>query len=490
MQGYLQRVQPVQSGDFMTGILRRVLLTTPAGILVLAVSSGAGHAQIFCPTTIPNPGAVALAGGNCTNGNTGAFSNAALGSQALSDLAQSSTQATTDVATKALAERRDTEQQSCPAGTRRVGGSCQTISTRTEESPARRPPRPRPSGGPREVAPVYKAPVVVVEPSVRYATWGQAFGDYERRTGTNSFVFGGGLGAPGPAPGTAPVPMLLSGESRATLGGFLGGADLTMRNGESGIIAGLLGGFQSSHVRVLTSSASSNQAVVGNGSSTLAARLNGGSAGAYVTFFKGAASIEATYRADFLTLHESFSEVLAFTGDPNGPPTTQAPFFVPFSASGATNLINSTFTGNVNYRVPLSMGTWVEPTAGVQYTDTHYDSSAAALGLANGHLLRVQAGARYGTDFVWGNALVTASLTGLIYENVTVSGGFIQNVAFGNNALIFNDQGKLRGEGIAAVKFDYGNGFSTFAQANVRGGEGLFGFGGKGGVRYEWSAGY
>ena len=48
---------------------------------------------------------------------------------------------------------------------------------------------------------------------------------------------------------------------------------------------------------------------------------------------------------------------------------------------------------------------------------------------------------------------------------------------------LLNDQGKLRGEGILALNFDYGNGLSTFVQGDVRGGEGLFGAGGKGGFQ-------
>ena len=81
---------------------------------------------------------------------------------------------------------------------------------------------------------------------------------------------------------------------------------------------------------------------------------------------------------------------------------------------------------------------------------------------------------------------MTSTVTGLAYDNVSVSGGFIQNVAFGNQAELLNDQGKLRGEGILALNFDYGNGLSTFVQGDVRGGEGLFGAGGKGGFRYQW----
>ena len=58
--------------------------------------------------------------------------------------------------------------------------------------------------------------------------------------------------------------------------------------------------------------------------------------------------------------------------------------------------------------------------------------------------------------------------------------------AFAGTAVLPSDQGKVRGQGIARVNFDYGNGFSTFVQGEVRGGEGLFGAGGRAGVRYQF----
>lgn len=173
--------------------------------------------------------------------------------------------------------------------------------------------------------------------------------------------------------------------------------------------------------------------------------------------------------------------MLAFTANLGITPTSSA-----FSGTGSTRLVNYTSASNLNYRIPLNHQFWVEPTAGVQVTVTSYDASAAALGLSNGHQVRVQGGARFGADYLWNSIHVTSTVTGLAYDNVSVSGGFIQNVAFGNQAELLNDQGKLRGEGILALNFDYGNGLSTFVQGDVRGGEGLFGAGGKGGFRYQW----
>src|SRR5262245_37411356 len=159
---------------------RNVLLASTAGFSTLVLNSGAGYAQ-FCPTTIPNPGAVSLQGGNCTNGNTGAFSNAALGSQALSDLSQSGTQATTDTAGRALAERREEERRrtttapAAPAArpaaapVRRAGGEDVTERRRAAPRTERREAAPR--------EPVYKGPVYV-EPAVRFGTWTQVYGDY------------------------------------------------------------------------------------------------------------------------------------------------------------------------------------------------------------------------------------------------------------------------------------------------------------------------
>jgi hypothetical protein len=59
------------------------------------------------------------------------------------------------------------------------------------------------------------------------------------------------------------------------------------------------------------------------------------------------------------------------------------------------------------------------------------------------------------------------------------------NGAFIGGPLLNFDEGKIRGEGIYAVNFKYGN-FSSFLQGVVYGGEDLIGAGGKIGLRYQW----
>jgi len=78
---------------------------------------------------------------------------------------------------------------------------------------------------------------------------------------------------------------------------------------------------------------------------------------------------------------------------------------------------------------------------------------------------------------------MTTVFTGILYDNVVVSGGALQNAP---NPLILADQGKLRAEGILTLNFYQGNGVYYFLQADLWGGEGLFAAGGKMGFRVAW----
>jgi hypothetical protein len=485
-------------------------LAIAAAVLVFGLYRPAQAQSIFCPSAIPQQSGIGLSAGTCTNGTTGAFSNAALASEALSDLAQSTTQQASVTVGEALRVRRQTELERCPEGFERVNGMCQRIAAAepvtvaptppTSAAPAGPSPTPTPgaatrpprrAAAPQVTAPrvsarrmarFYKAPPPPPEPTVRYAYWVEGFGDFERRTGTSTSSINCCTLA---VTGGIPNPLTLTGESRATLGGVLGGLDATWQNawlGNDAIILGALTGYMSSDVRMSTTSISSNPTNVPSGSSILNAHLVGPSAGAYLTYFNGRYSGDLTFRVDFLNLSESFNDILGFSLNASpGTGVTSA-----FAGSGSTHLNNYTTNGNLNYRVPLTMVSWIEPTVGIQYTQSDYAASAAALGLSNGHLVKIQGGARYGLEYFWGPAKVTTTITGLAYEDVSVSGGFIQNVAFGNNALIINDQGLLRGQGILAFNLAYTNGMSLFAQGDVRGGKDLFGAGGKGGIHFTW----
>jgi hypothetical protein len=229
----------------------------------------------------------------------------------------------------------------------------------------------------------------------------------------------------------------------------------------------------------LNTAATSDQ--VGMGVSHLRATLSGPTAGLYATYFNAGFSSDVTVKFDFLTLNETFNDLLATTA-------ANVPAFISFAGAGSVNLLNSTVVGNLNYRFDLYPNLWIEPTVGVQYTNSSYGSGAAQLGLADGNLVRVQGGARFGTSTLISNGvLMTTVLTGLAYNDVVVQGGVIPVFASqGGNLLAQADEGFMRGQGILALNFDFGYGMSSFVQGDVYGGAHLFGAGGRGGLRYQW----
>jgi Autotransporter beta-domain len=482
-----------------------------------------------CPTPLPDgvafctPGTVVnrtlpgfrLQNGVCTNSGSGgidpsAFSGAALASQALSALSQTTTQETSRSTVSRIIDRREQEEQRCAEGFSRVDGTCErnpppvreeVASVESEPGPPpshklkkaktpkaaaiQPPPEPVPAGKivrRQPLAPI--PPPLPVGPAIRFATWTQVYGDYERRNASApTFV------TPDAGP---PVPVDTSVRSRTGTVGFQVGGDFTSRGvlfADDGLIAGAMAGYVTSHLTLNTLSMSTNFAIVGNGSSHTTADLAGPMAGLYATYFNGGFSTDLFLKVDVLRLNETFTDNLAFTSAGFAPNGDFSPaFIVPFSGSGSTNLINATVFGDLNYRFNLYPNFWIEPTVGAQYTNTSYGTNAFQLGLADGTLVMVQGGARFGTNFLlcdW--VRTTAILTGLAYDDVLVAGGFIPGAGFaGNNILAHADQGQVRGRGVLAFNFDFGQGISSFVQGEVRGGKGLFGAGGKAGVRYQW----
>jgi hypothetical protein len=455
---------------------------------ILAVSSGITglfaigypaevRAQtIFCPATFsgstsPNQ-VVALSNGSCTNGQDGAFSGAALASQALSELSQTTTQTSTKEIGKAIVERREQERERM----------------RRPVRPAREVPREKPK--PAEV--VRKAPpppaLLPIEPAVRFGTWTQVFGDYQKRDAAGPGTLNCCIINKLPFGGNQPN-LALNIDSRTSTVGFVAGADLTTQGLFSGFIAGVTAGYTWSEMKLNTSATavptagvtSDNQnRLPGTGVSQLRATVSGPTVGAYATYFSAGFSTDVTVKFDFLTVDETFNDLLATT-------ITQNPF-IPFAGAGSVNLLNSTVVGNLNYRFDLYPNFWIEPTVGVAYTNSSYGSGAAQLGLADGNLVRVQGGARFGTSILLSNGvLMTPILTGLAYNDVVVQGGVLPVFAFqGNNLLAQSDQGFMRGQGIFALNFDFGDGWSSLVQGDVYGGAHLFGAGGRAGLRYQW----
>jgi hypothetical protein len=286
------------------------------------------------------------------------------------------------------------------------------------------------------------------------------------------------------------------------------GADFAAQGLFSGFIAGVTAGYTSSEMKLNTSAtpvatAGVPAGLVGTGVSHLSATVSGPTVGAYATYFSAGFSTDVTAKFDFLTVNETFNDLLATTqSGNNNPPPTPPPTFLALSGAGSVNLLNSTVVGNLNYRFDLYPNFWMEPTVGFAYTHSSYGSGAAQLGLADGNLVRLQGGARFGTSILLSNGvLMTPILTGLAYNDVVVQGGVLPAFGFqagnvpvgsvnpqlqGNSLLAQSDQGFMRGEGIFALNFDFGYGMSSFVLGDVYGGAHLFGAGGRGGIRYQW----
>ena len=498
-----------------------ISMVSLAGALLLLGHPAEVRAQsVFCPLNGSfGDGNISLQNGACTDGRNGAFSGAALASQALSELSETTTQETTRNTIDAVTNRRAQEEQRCVEGFSRVDGTCQPIpkpapapmaapapahaaAPAPSLSEARRPrgtkakaaarrrhrlaaPAPevvrREATPPPVLMPVPIEPAIMpvpIEPFIRFGTWTQVYGDYEKRDATgiadlvniNGAIFGG-----------ATVGV----QSRTGTVGFLAGADLTSRAlifGGDGLIAGVLVGYLSSDLTLNASNLRNtpgSTSPFGIGSSRTNANLSGPTAGLYATYFNGRFSTDFTLRADALNLNETFNESVACS-------CGAAPLLI--AGGGSVPLLNGTIAGNLNYRFDLYPNFWIEPTVGAQYTNSSYGSNAAQLGIEDGNLVMVQGGARFGaTTFINNHILMTTTLTGLAYDDVLVAGGFIPAAAFGGqNLLVQADQGQVRGRGILALNFDFGQGITSFVQGEARGGKGLFGAGGKAGVRVQW----
>lgn len=463
---------------------------------IVSLAAVSAHAQtIFCPATINGVGGFALAGGLCTNGTTGAVSAAALSSQALGDIQQSVTQQTTTATLDAISARRKEEAERCPEGFERSNDperTCRRIAV-SQPAPRVSTPRPSPSRPAQKpvLMPVKAPPVIAIDPGYRYGVWAHGFGDYERRNDSvatalsrNLVAGGGGLGG---GAGTTAQSMAVDLTQKATTWGVIGGGDVTFRNllaGNDGLIVGILAGYVSTDISLSATTrptAPITDATVGTGTSSGKIRVSGPSVGGYYTYFNGPFSTDTTLKADFLSISESFTEVLAFNGNGVGGNSL-------ITGAGSANVTNFVAASNYQYRFPVSAAVWVEPTVGYRYTNSNYDAGATALGLQDGYDWRVQGGARLGFESFWNTVHITTTITGLAYSDVKIVGGPITSGAGGafSGTTIPSDEGKVRGEGIFLSSFDFGRGFSTFVQAEVRGGSGLLGAGGRVGARLDF----
>jgi hypothetical protein len=273
-------------------------------------------------------------------------------------------------------------------------------------------------------------PAPAAPPNYGLAVWAQGYGDFEQRWGN--------------------VGSLDVGRTTRT-GGVVGGIDKTFSNifaSSDALVIGLLGGDVASGI---------------NNNDGSFSRLKGTSAGAYLIWVHGGFSIDSTFKADFLDLDQTTTGILT-----------------PF---GLTNYVSAL---NLNQKYTYKTW-WVEPTVGVSDTRTIWDSAGHALGISDGNAVRVQGGARFGAQFQWGMIPVDATLTTLLYDDVSITGGTLASVVGG--PLVPTGEGLIFGQALGKLNFDWSRdikGFSTFIEGEVRGTSGVFGAGGKLGARYQW----
>ena len=501
------------------GICATLALGLAFGATFFSTQSASAQSA-FCPVAVPAapspvnsvPG-IGQTSGNCTNPKiAGAFSGAALASQAIGDLAGSLTTMETSVAVKSIEERREMPVQACPEGEVLVDGICKAqpapasvtpVVGAVQPSPAlSTPPSRAVTAAPKrsktkltrraapEVTVAPRLPVhkpstpVIYDQSFRIGSWAQGFGDYEHRSGNRNSILDCCTGQP---TNTNITPLLLEATSNTSSGGVVGGIDGTKRGlwtGQDGVIFGLLGGYTWTNISLATTVLSTAPNRTASGSSSTSAHINGPSLGGYLSYFNGPFSNDFLIKNDFLSLNETQSQLLGFGSCSCF--GVDVPFVSPQNGSGSTNLNQLTVSDDISYKISWSGWMWIAPTAGLRYVNSTYSSSAEALGLADGYIFRLQGGAKVGRDSVFNNVLVTTVITGLLFNDVVVHGNNIQGGSFGQDAAILSDQGRIQGEGVAMVNLGFGGGVSASVEGDIYGARGIFGAGGKATVRMQW----
>jgi hypothetical protein len=191
------------------------------------------------------------------------------------------------------------------------------------------------------------------------------------------------------------------------------------------------------------------------------ALVHGPSLGAYSAYVNGAFSIDATFKTDFFALTETDAGVVTPLG-----------------------LNNYVAAGNVNYK--QDMGTWwFQPTAGVSYTRTVWNSESAADGFTDGTDVRVQGGVRFGSGFDWAGIHFDRSLTVLAYDDVVISGGTLA-VATGS-PLAPTDEGKIFGQLIGRLEAQLTDNWSVNVEGEFRGSTDVYGLAGRVGATYSFN---
>jgi hypothetical protein len=312
-----------------------------------------------------------------------------------------------------------------------------------------------------------------VAPTVQpmsYGAWGQIYGDKERHTNL--------------APGSVDNPT-----RNQTTFGQIAGIDVTnswmSAHGRETVQLGVLAGHNDTRSK-FTDTPNVTDA---------SQRDEGVFVGTYASYQMNRFSLDALAKVDFYNLSRRSTSLKTDTTTVScgsgqvlivdDPADLSSTVQSRLTSAGDVRETNFTLGMNAAYRFDLHDGYWFEPTAGFRYTYTGYGSGASSLNLDDGQVLRLQAGARIGTSWNSHGFKWSPSLLGLLYSDVLVRGFTLNDSGFASGASSV-DEGKLRALGQLVLKLEDGTGMSYTAQADVRGGQDVFGYGGRLGIRYEW----
>lgn len=426
----------------------------------------------------------------------------------------SASEFSTSQALELVRRRRLAVAEACPAGTINVGGTCQlppaqiTPVSAPAPAPTAPPAAAAPAAAPAAAAPAAPAtakaggtatakavaskprPVVASAPAAAptaspvgyapvadaggstrgFATWGEAFIDFERHDNLDPNGIGNLV-------------------RNTVAGGYVSGMDWTQRSAGGGYQIGLLSGHSQSnskfsdHTEINSSPGGIVHELTGQG---VTMKRDGTMLGAFGSVFSGGFSADALFKVDIMDLERRGNLRERVFSPPCGGGPGQILLGTENTSLDADSSVNDyTLAGNVNYRFDIDRSNWFEPTFGMRFTYSDYGSGADVMGFKDGSVFRVQGGVRFGNRMITSQGyLVTTTLTGLLYSDVAVNG--LVNTAIFSDSVAKVDEGKLRVLGALASKVDMPSGISYYGQVEVRGGEDVIGLGGKVGMRLEW----
>jgi hypothetical protein len=478
-----------------------------------------------------------------------------------------------------VAQRREQQAQTCPAGYISVNGSCEPAPAAATATPAQAPQaaqaapqaaaapappgassttggqkrtasvKPKSSaaaaaGAPQSTPASFEEEPPAAETRKSYGAWVEGFADYEERENLN---ISGASGV----------------ERSQRVAGMVAGIDRLQRlSAGSGVVFGMLGGYNNTRQKyspftgtnpsVPTSysffiDANPQDGVPDTPGSPAAVfelnaphtfnldieqRTEGGTVGGYTSYYRGNFFIDGLFKVDIMNLTRRTKGTDTFprevtndlnTGNSDNPNNTSPPGLgnqepgnldtpvidgegnvcfsgdprpldfsdtletVNINSSQSTDFRNYVLASNIGYHFDLDRGYWFEPTGRITYTFAHFDSDADELGLDDGHTLRLQAGGRLGKTIVERSAgrIWTAAVGAYLYSDVLIE-GFVADGQGISSGPLEQDEGKLRVLGSLLAQVTTFDGYSVYAEGEVRGGEDYWGVGGKLGARVEW----